>query len=55
MLVEAQAVGANANAATTDLGALRAEVESNLRRLEDILGDLQRKWPLARKPELELP
>jgi len=55
VLVEAQAVGANANAATTDLGALRGEVESNLRRLEDILSDLQRKWPLARKPELELP
>lgn len=55
VLVEAQAVGANAREATGDLGALRAEVESNLRRLEDILSDLQRKWPLARKPELELP
>lgn len=55
VLVEAQAVGANAREASGDLGALRSEVESNLRRLEDILGDIQRKWPFARKPELELP
>ena len=55
VLVEAQAVGANAREATSDLGALRGEVESNLRRLEDVLSDIQRKWPFARKPELELP
>ena len=37
------------------LGALRAEVESNLLRLESVLNDLQRKWPFSHKPELKLP
>lgn len=55
VLVEAQAVGSNAREATVDLGALRAEVESNLMRLESALNDLQRKWPFAHKPELKLP
>lgn len=55
VLAEAQAVGANAREATTDLGALRAEVESNLRRIEGVLSDIQRKWPFAHKPELQLP
>ena len=55
VLAEAQAVGANAREATTDLGALRAEVESNLRRIEGVLSDIQRKWPFAHKPEIQLP
>jgi len=55
VLAEAQAVGANARAATQDLDALRAEVEGNLRRLEDMLGNLQGKWPFARPPDLKLP
>ena len=50
-----QVVGSNAREASTDLGALRAEVESNLLRLESVLNDLQRKWPFSHKPELKLP
>ncbi|MBS0507228.1 MAG: MCE family protein [Proteobacteria bacterium] len=55
VLAEAQAVGANAREATTDLGALRAEVEANLRRLEGLINDINRKWPFARDQELRLP
>lgn len=55
VLVEAQGVGSNVNAATQDLGQLRTEVEANLRKIEAMVTDLQRKWPFARKPELELP
>ena len=55
VLAEAQAIGANAKGATADLGALRAEVESNLLRVETMLSDIQRKWPFARQPELKLP
>lgn len=55
VLAEAQAVGANAREATTDLGALRAEVEANLRKLEGLMNDIQRKWPFARDTELKLP
>ena len=55
VLVEAQAIGANAREATTDLGALRAEVESNLRKVESLVNDINRKWPFARDTELKLP
>jgi phospholipid/cholesterol/gamma-HCH transport system substrate-binding protein len=55
VLVEAQAIGANAREATTDLGALRAEVESNLRKVESLVNEINRKWPFARNTELQLP
>lgn len=55
VLAEAQAVGANAREATNDLGALRAEVESNLRKVESLVNEINRKWPFARDTELKLP
>lgn len=55
VLAEAQAIGANAREATTDLGALRAEVESNLRKVESLVNEINRKWPFARDTELKLP
>ncbi|RKR26781.1 phospholipid/cholesterol/gamma-HCH transport system substrate-binding protein [Acidovorax sp. 93] len=55
VLVEAQAIGANAREATTDLGALRAEVESNLGKVESLVNEINRKWPFARDTELKLP
>ena len=55
VLIEAQAIGANAREATTDLGALRAEVESNLRKVESLVNEINRKWPFARDTELKLP
>ena len=55
VLAEAQAVGANAREASADLGALRADVEANLRKLEALINDINRKWPFARDQELKLP
>ena len=55
VLADLQVVGSNTREASADLGALRAEVESNLLRLESVLNDLQRKWPFSHKPELKLP
>lgn len=55
VLVEAQAVGANARAATADLAPLRAEVERSLRRVDALLGEVNRKWPFARDTEIKLP
>ncbi|MFZ4875156.1 MlaD family protein [Janthinobacterium sp. Mn2066] len=55
VLVEAQAVGANAKAATADLGPLRADVESNLRKVEQLVNEINRKWPFKRNPEITLP
>ena len=55
VLVEAQGVGANVRSATTDLGPLRAEVEASLRRVEGLINEVHRKWPLARDTEVKLP
>jgi phospholipid/cholesterol/gamma-HCH transport system substrate-binding protein len=55
VLVEAQAVGANARVATDDLGALRAEVESSLRKVDGLVNEINRKWPFARNTEIKLP
>jgi phospholipid/cholesterol/gamma-HCH transport system substrate-binding protein len=55
VLVEAQAVGANAKEATADLGTLRNEVESSLRRVEQLVNEINRKWPFKRDTEIKLP
>jgi len=55
VLVEAQGVGANLKAGTADLGAMRADVEANLRKIEDLINDLNRKWPFAKEREVTLP
>jgi phospholipid/cholesterol/gamma-HCH transport system substrate-binding protein len=55
VLAEAQAVGANARIASADLGVLRAEVESSLRRLSQLTDEINRKWPFARDTEIKLP
>ncbi|WP_188708346.1 MlaD family protein [Polaromonas eurypsychrophila] len=55
VLVEAQAVGANARAATDDLGTLRGEVESSLRKVDSLINEVNRKWPFARDTEIKLP
>ncbi len=55
VLVEAQAIAGNARVASTDLGALRAQVEMSLRKIESLVDEINRKWPLARDTELKLP
>jgi len=55
VLDEAKTVAANARVASTDLGALRADVEANLRRVDRLIADINRKWPFARDTELKLP
>lgn len=55
VLVNAQAISSNVNDASSDIGQLRNEVESNLRKIEDMLTDLQRKWPFAKEAEVKLP
>jgi phospholipid/cholesterol/gamma-HCH transport system substrate-binding protein len=55
VLVEAQAVGANVKDATTDLAPLRADVESNLRKIEQLVNEINRKWPFKRDTEVKLP
>jgi phospholipid/cholesterol/gamma-HCH transport system substrate-binding protein len=55
VLAEAQAVAANTREATADLGTLRAEVESSLRRVEQLVNEINRKWPFKRDTEIKLP
>ncbi len=55
VLEEAKAVGANARVATTDLGTLRTEVETSLRNIDQLIREVNRKWPFARDTELKLP
>ena len=54
LLAEAQAVAANARVATTDLGALRSEVDATVRKVEQLVDEVNRKWPFARDTELKL-
>lgn len=55
LLQEAQGVASNARVATTDLGALRAEIEVSLRKVEHLVDEVNRRWPFARDTELKLP
>ena len=54
VLAEAQAVAANAREASNDLGALRSEVDATMRKLEQLVDEVNRKWPFARDTELKL-
>ena len=55
VLLEAQAVGANVRTGTSDLGALRSEVDASLRKIDGLVNEINRKWPFARDTELKLP
>lgn len=55
VLVDAQGVASNAREATTDLGPLRADVESSLRKIDGLIDEINRKWPFARDTEIKLP
>ncbi len=54
LLAEAQAVAGNARVATQDLGALRSEVDATVRKVEQLVDEVNRKWPFARDTELKL-
>ena len=44
--------------ATADLGALRADVDANLRKVDRLLNDVNRKWPFSgsgKDTEIKLP
>ncbi|MCV0438004.1 MAG: mammalian cell entry protein [Hydrogenophaga sp.] len=55
VLVEVQGIAGNTREATGDLGTLRGEVESSLRKVESLINDINRKWPFARDTEIKLP
>ncbi|HEX7888007.1 MAG TPA: MlaD family protein [Ramlibacter sp.] len=55
VLKEAQGIAGNVNKASEDLGSLRGDVEANLRKIEDLINDLNRKWPFSKDRKIELP
>ena len=55
LLAEAQGIAANARIASTDLGALRAEVDASLRKVQQLVDEINRKWPFARESGINLP
>ena len=55
VLVEAQAIAANARVATTDLGTLRIEVDASVRKASQLIDEINSKWPFARDTEVKLP
>lgn len=55
ILVDAQAISANARLATNDLGALRGDVDRSLRKVERLVNEINKKWPFAHETELTLP
>jgi phospholipid/cholesterol/gamma-HCH transport system substrate-binding protein len=55
ILVDAQAIAGNARAASTDLAALRTEVDANLRKVSRMIDEVNRRWPFAKSPEIKLP
>lgn len=55
VLTDAQAVAGNARAATADLDTLRGDVDKSVRKVEQLVNELNRKWPFARDTELKLP
>lgn len=58
VLQNAQAISGNVKDATDDLGALRADVEASLRKVEGLVNEINRKWPFAKSAqdaEIKLP
>lgn len=55
LLAEVQAIASDVRGASTDLDLLRAEVEASLRRIDQLVGEVNRRWPFARDTEIRLP
>lgn len=54
LLGQAQGIATDVRGATTDLGALRQEVDATVRKVEQLVDEVNRKWPFARDSELKL-
>ena len=55
ILADAQVAAGNARDATADLAALRAEVDTSLRKVGRMIDEVNRRWPFARDPKVKLP
>jgi phospholipid/cholesterol/gamma-HCH transport system substrate-binding protein len=56
LLTDVQAIAGSTREATTDLAALRAEVDASLRKVGRMIDELNRRWPFAPgEAQIELP
>lgn len=55
ILADTKIITANTKDATQDLIILRQEVDANLRKIDSLVNDINRKWPFARDTEIKLP
>ena len=55
VLQNVQTLSANAKDASADLGVLRADVDSSLRKIDGLVNEINRKWPFARTTDITLP
>ena len=55
MMTNAVEISANVKDGTQDLAQLRAEIDDAVRKANDLVSEINKKWPFARNPEVKLP
>ena len=55
MMTNAVEISANVKDSTQDLAQLRAEIDDAVRKANDLVNEINKKWPFARNPEVKLP
>jgi len=55
MMTNAVEISANVNESTQNLAQLRAEIDDAVRKANDLVNEINKKWPFARNPEVKLP
>jgi len=48
-------ISANIKDGTQDIAQLRTEIDDAVRKANDLINEINRKWPFAREPEVKLP
>lgn len=55
VLDDAKTISGNLSETSTDLNVLRMEVQSSLRKVDGLLGQINSRWPFGQTPEITLP
>ena len=55
MMTNAVEISANVKDGTQDLAQLRTEIDDAVRKANDLVSEINKKWPFARNPEVKLP
>jgi len=55
LMTNAVEISANVNESTQNLAQLRTEIDDAVRRANDLVNEINKKWPFARNPEVKLP